>query len=40
MEKENKKERTLEKTTYTKTVKNIVGFVKKRDPRWRNAEIY
>lgn len=40
MEKENKKERTLEKASYTKTVKNIVAFVKRSDPRSRNAEIY
>lgn len=35
MEKENKKERQKEKKTYIKTIKDLVSFLKKRDPRYR-----
>lgn len=35
MEKENKKERLKEKKTYIKTIKDLVSFLKKRDPRYR-----
>jgi DnaJ family protein A protein 5 len=35
MEKENKKQRQGEKKTFLKTVKDLVAYVKKRDPRFR-----
>lgn len=36
MEKENKKHRQTEKKTYLKTVKDLMAYVKKRDPRFRD----
>lgn len=36
MEKENKKERQKEKKNYIKTIKDLVAFLKKRDPRYRD----
>ena len=37
MEKDNKKERVKEKKKYVDTIKELVEFVKKRDPRYKKA---
>ena len=34
MEKENKKQRQSEKKTYIKTIRDLVAYVRKRDPRF------
>ena len=39
MEKENKKQRQGEKKTYIKTIKDLVAYVKKRDPRFRQYQM-
>ena len=36
MEKENKKERIKQKKNYIKTIKDLISFLKKRDPRYRD----
>lgn len=36
MDKENKKERQNEKRQYVKTLKELVEFCKRRDPRWKD----
>ncbi|EGR29481.1 hypothetical protein IMG5_154640 [Ichthyophthirius multifiliis] len=38
MEKINKKERFQEKKKYIKTIKELVEFVRRRDPRWKKIE--
>ena len=35
MEKENKKQRQAEKKNYVKTIKDLLAYVRKRDPRFR-----
>ena len=35
MEKENKKERQKEKKHYLKTIKDLVEYLRKRDPRYK-----
>jgi DnaJ family protein A protein 5 len=35
MEKENKKERLKEKKHYLKTIKDLIDYLKKRDPRYK-----
>lgn len=40
MEQENEKERKKEKKTYINTIKDLVKFVKKRDPRLAELEEY
>lgn len=39
MEKENKKQRQGQKKTYIKTIKDLVAYVKKRDPRFRQYQM-
>ena len=34
MEKENKKQRLTEKKNYIKTIRDLVGYIRKRDPRF------
>ena len=36
MEKQNKKERQKERKFYIKTVKDLISYLKKRDPRYQN----
>ena len=38
IEKENKKERLIEKKKYMKTIKELISFVRKRDPRWKEHQ--
>lgn len=40
MEQENEKERKKEKKQYVNTIKDLVKFVKKRDPRLAELEEY
>lgn len=39
MQKINKKQRQGEKKTYIKTIKDLIAYVKKRDPRFRDYQM-